>query len=92
MSEISYVLANFVDVLLTVLVFAIFVRAILSWFPVDEDGPLVSFVYLITDPVIVPIRAFLERFSFFQNTPVDFSSFFAMLILMILQTVIGLFG
>lgn len=66
LSEISYVLANFVDVLLTVLVFAIFVRAILSWFPVDEDGPLVSFVYLITDPVIVPIRAFWSGFPFFR--------------------------
>lgn len=92
MSEILYVLAKFVDGLITVMVFAIFVRAILSWFPIDEDGPVVSFVYLITDPVIVPIRALLERFSLFQDTPIDFSSFFAMIFLMILQTIIGLFG
>ena len=90
LSEILYVVAGFVDVLLTVMYFAIFACVILSWLPIDEDGPIVSFIYLITDPLILPIRALMERFSFFANSPVDFSSFFAMILMMILQTLVGL--
>lgn len=91
MSEVLYIVANFVDVLLTVLYFAVFVRVILSWLPLDEDGPVVSFVYLITDPIVVPIRNILEHFSLFENMPVDFSPFFAMIFLILLQVVVGLF-
>ncbi|MBR7184985.1 MAG: YggT family protein [Clostridia bacterium] len=91
MSEILYVVANFVDVLLNVLYFAIFGRVLISWLPIDEDGPIASFLYLITDPIILPIRAVMERFSLFQNSPLDFSSFFAMILLMLLQALLGIF-
>lgn len=92
MSEFFYVLATFVDVLLTVLYFAIFVRVILSWLPLDEDGPFVSFVYLVTDPIILPIRALLDRTGLFENSPLDFSTLIAMVVLMLLQAVVGMFS
>ena len=92
MSEFVYILANFVDVLLTVLYFAIFIRVILSWLPLDEDGPFVSFVYLVTDPIILPIRALLERMGLFQNSPIDFSTLIAMILVMLVQTLIGGFN
>ncbi|MBQ8397092.1 MAG: YggT family protein [Clostridia bacterium] len=92
MSEFFYVLATFVDVLLAVLYFAIFVRVILSWLPLDEDGPFVSFVYLVTDPIILPIRALLDRTGLFENSPLDFSTLIAMVVLMLLQAVVGMFS
>ncbi len=92
MSEILYVLSSFVDLLLTILYVALFVRVILSWLPLDEDGPIVSFIYALTEPVLLPIRALLERISFFENSPVDFSTFFAMILLMILQMLLDIFG
>ncbi|MBQ2768281.1 MAG: YggT family protein [Clostridia bacterium] len=92
MSEILYVLSSFVDLLLTILYIALFVRVILSWLPLDEDGPIVSFVYALTEPVLLPVRALLERIPFFENSPVDFSTFFAMILLMILQMLLDIFG
>ena len=92
LSEFVYILGTFVDVLLTALYFAIFIRVILSWLPLDEDGPFVSFVYLVTDPVILPIRALLERTGLLQNSPIDFSTLIAMLLLMLVQTLIGGFN
>lgn len=89
LSEFLYILATFVDVLLTVLYFAIFIRVILSWLPLDEDGPFVSFVYLVTDPVILPIRALLDRTGLLENSPLDFSTLIAMVVLMLLQTLVG---
>lgn len=92
MSEFIYILSHFVDVLLTVIYFAIFIRVILSWLPLDEDGPFVSFVYLITDPIILPIRSMLERTGLFQNSPIDFSTLIAMILVMLVQTLIGGFN
>lgn len=91
MSEILYVLASFVDVLLTVMYFALFARAISSWLPLDEDGPIISFLYMITEPVVMPVRAVLERFEFFQNAPLDFSTFAAMLLVLAVQGILGIF-
>lgn len=92
MSEFIYILSHFVDVLLTVLYFAIFIRVILSWLPLDEDGSFVSFVYLVTDPIILPIRALLDRMGLFENSPLDFSTLIAMVLVMLVQTLIGGFN
>ncbi len=90
MSEVLYVVASFVDVLLTALYFAIFVRVILSWLPIDDDSSFLNFVYMITDPVIVPIRSLLERIPAFGNSPIDFSSFVAMILIFALQAMLGM--
>ena len=91
MSEILYVMASFVDVLLTVMYFAIFARVISTWLPIDEDGPIVNFLYMITEPVVMPIRAVLDNFAFFQNSPLDFSTFIAMILVLAVQGLLGIF-
>ncbi len=38
---------------------AIFVRILLSWFPLDPNGAMATvagFLYMITDPVLAPLR------------------------------------
>ncbi len=62
-----------VRTLLSVLNFAMLARALLSWFPVDEDNRLAVLLYYITEPLIHPVRNFLERFDTFRNSPIDFS-------------------
>lgn len=40
-------------------IIAVFARIILSWFPVDPDGPIATvagFLYVVTDPVLRPLR------------------------------------
>ena len=50
-------------------VFALFGRAILSWFPVSPDGPMAtvySFLYSITEPVLAPLRRIIPPMGGFD--------------------------
>ncbi|MYA20748.1 MAG: YggT family protein [Chloroflexi bacterium] len=55
--------------LLNVLWFAIFARAIVSWFPVDQNGPVVRALDAITEPVLEPLRRVVPRVGLFDITP-----------------------
>ena len=52
-------LAYVVNVILTVMVCLIFVRALLSWVNPDPFNPIVQFLQRTTDPVLEPIRRLL---------------------------------
>ena len=48
-----------VCVLLQLYLIAIFVRIVLSWFPLDPNGfmaTVAGFLYMVTDPVLGPLR------------------------------------
>lgn len=48
--------------LITLYVLVIFVRIVLSWFPIDPDGPVATLhglLHLITEPVLGPLRRIL---------------------------------
>ena len=66
----------------------IFLRAILSWLPIDGDGLIPRLIYALTEPVIIPVRAVLSYFGLdAEESPVDFAPLITMLLLMM----IGLF-
>jgi len=65
-------LANILIQLLNLYVLAIFGRILLSFFPVQEGGPLAtisSFLYSITEPVLGPIRNLLPSVGMFDLSP-----------------------
>lgn len=82
---ITYVVVTLVRTLLYALEIAMFLRALLSWFPIDEESRLMSFLYTITEPVIQPIRALLYRWNLFQNSPLDVSFFITYIIIALLS-------
>lgn len=43
-------------VLSQVLSFAILIRALLSWFAIRPDNPLMLFLFQITEPILAPLR------------------------------------
>ena len=45
-----------------------------SWFIRDPSNPVMHFFALVVEPPLQPIRNFLNRYEFFRNSPVDFSS------------------
>lgn len=51
----STIATIFVD-FLYLLIVAMVVRALLSWFPISPRNPFVQFVSRITDPLIQPVR------------------------------------
>jgi YggT family protein len=62
-------LATFLGVLLSVLQIAIFIRVLLSWFPIDRGNPIVRVIYEITDPVLAPFQRIIPRIGMFDLSP-----------------------
>ena len=87
MTQILFVVAGVVRTLLTALMLLMVVRALLSWFPMEENR-LTDFLFAVTEPVIMPIRALLERFEFARNMPVDLSFFVTFLLISILVSIL----
>lgn len=52
-----------------VLMFAIFARAIVSWFPIDRGGPVVKALDAITDPIMQPLRRVIPLIGMIDITP-----------------------
>ena len=85
MYQIYYVLSATVSYLITAIQFLMFARAILSWLPIDDDNPIVSFLYGVTEPVIMPVRAVLDRLGLFEGMPIDMSFFITFILLSVLE-------
>ena len=63
-------LIQFVGLLFNILTYAILVRALLSWFPIAPDNPLVRILDDITEPILAPLRKVVPRLGAFDITPI----------------------
>jgi len=62
-------LVSIIQLFLQLLVFAIFARAIISWFPVDPRGPIVQVLDAVTEPILTPLRRVIPRVGMLDLTP-----------------------
>ena len=62
---------------------AIFIRVLLSWFPIDPRNSLVTILYDVTEPILEPLRRVIPRMGMFDLSP---------LVALILIQVIGNFA
>jgi uncharacterized protein YggT (Ycf19 family) len=51
----------------------------------DDDNRVMSILYAVTEPFIVPIRALFEKMGWFRNLPIDISFFVTYIILSIIS-------
>ena len=86
--EPIYVLVYFVLLFIELLSFAMFLRAILSWVT-DESSKLCRFLYVLTEPAILPIRKLLVKMNWLQGSPIDFSFTITFFALMIIELILG---
>ena len=80
---------NFVDLFLTLLLFAMLVRALMSFFMMGEESKLSLVLYYFTEPFILPVRKLFEKLGLFQGTPMDVSFFFATLLIGMVQALLA---
>lgn len=78
---ILYVLKSTLAVLLDVLSLAMLCRAIFSWFDQTEESRFSGFLYMLTEPVILPIRKLCQRMRWFEGSPLDFPFLLTMILL-----------
>ena len=88
MEYLVRIVVSIVSITISALELLIMARAIVSWFPIDEDGPILHFLYLTTEPFLAPLRALLERISSLRDLPMDLAPFLAVMILMIVKTLL----
>ena len=71
LSYLLYIISAVVVIFLGAIQTAMFLRAILSWFPIENK--FIDFLHVVTEPIIYPVRRLFERMNWFQNSPIDFS-------------------
>lgn len=62
-------LIGLVQLGIQVLIFAIFARSIITWFPIDRTGPIVGALNAITEPVLDPLRRIVPRIGMVDISP-----------------------
>ncbi|SEM37884.1 YggT family protein [Syntrophus gentianae] len=75
-------LAKILDIVLTLYMWILIARAVISWVNPDPYNPIVMFLYRVTEPVLTPVRRWLPL----RNIGVDLSPLIVILVIMFLQT------
>jgi len=76
-------LFTFIPLLFNILIFAILIRALISWFPIGQDSPIIRVLDDITEPILAPLRRVVPRLGMMDITPIV-----AMVALQLLEQVI----
>jgi len=74
-------LAKIIDIVLTIYMWLIIFRAVISWVNADPYNKIVIFLYRVTEPVLRPVRRILPT----QNLGIDFSPIIVILAIFFLQ-------
>ena len=82
------IIKNIALAILNVLDIALLASAVLSWINPMADGPLASFLYAVTEPVILPFRKLIEKKNWFVGFPIDMAFLFTVFTVLILQTLL----
>lgn len=76
-----------VVVLVMALMTLIVVRSLYQMF-YEEGGMFYRFLYATTEPVISPVRSVLSRTKLFDSLPIDLSSIFTWILLMLVRMIL----
>lgn len=83
------VLINAVNMFFHVLTLMLFIRVILSWFPMGRNNRLMELLYFLTEPILVPIRNLVHRSPLGgPGMVIDFSVLIAFILIRLVQNVI----
>jgi YggT family protein len=62
--------AQVICLMFNLLIIAVFIRVLLSWFNLDPSSPAVQALHAITEPVLDPIRRIVPRIGMFDLSPI----------------------
>ncbi|MBR7098878.1 MAG: YggT family protein [Clostridia bacterium] len=83
-----YILKIFVIGLIDILHLAMLVRALLSWIDPMQEWKISSFLYVVTEPVILPLRRLFEKKRWFEGMPLDMPFMITFLLLFLLGSLL----
>jgi YggT family protein len=83
-SNILSAIAQILDILLNLYMWAIIISALLSWVNPDPYNPIVRFLYQVTEPGLRPVRRIIPM----HNIGIDISPIIAILIIIFLRAAV----
>ncbi|NLN55099.1 MAG: hypothetical protein GX148_02210 [Clostridiales bacterium] len=86
-----YLIMGTVLLYLSALSLMLVIRVVYPLFA-SEEGAAYSFIYATTEPILMPVRAVLNKSEVFSSIPVDFSTIFAFVILFFIKGLLTLFA
>ena len=75
------IIARILDIGLTLYMWIVIIRALLSWVNPDPYNPIVRFLYRVTEPVLRPIRRLIPM----GNIGIDVSPVIVIVVIYVLQ-------
>lgn len=81
LSNFVVALARIVDIVLTLYMWIIIFRAVISWVHADPYNKIVIFLYRATEPVLRPVRRIIPL----RNVGIDLSPIIVILAILFLQ-------
>jgi len=70
MEDPNLAVINFISTILTILTYAIVIRALLSWIHPNPNNPIVRLIVRITDPILRPLQRIIPPIAGMDLTPV----------------------
>jgi YggT family protein len=83
LSNLIVAIAKVLDVILSIYMWVIIFRAVISWVNPDPYNKIVIILYRITEPVLRPVRRLMP--SPLRTTGIDFSPIIVLLVIIFLQ-------
>jgi YggT family protein len=81
LSNFIFALAKIIDIVLTIYMWIIIFRAVISWVNADPYNKIVIFLYRATEPVLRPVRRIIPL----HNVGIDLSPIIVILMIIFLQ-------
>ena len=88
MSSLQGLLVQALGVFFSFLETVIFVRIILSWFPIGYNNPISRILYQLTEPILGPVRNMVDKSPIGGGMGLDFSPIFALILMRLVQTLL----
>lgn len=83
------VLINSINYFTIFLRYMIFARIIFSWLPIDRNGPIISTIYNLTEPILHPIRRTIQKSPLGgPGMMLDFSPIIAFLLIQVVRNIL----
>jgi YggT family protein len=75
--------AQLFTLFLGLLIVAVFLRSLMSWFPISQDNEVARLLYRVTEPLLDPVRRVLPRTGM-----IDFSGMVVIILLYVMIAVV----
>ena len=88
MEIIFFIIAKVIRLSLNFVMICMIVRMFFPLFKNPEESNFYTFLSVITEPFIIPVRYFMQKYNILQGTPIDWSFTISYILLSIVSVLL----